>query len=172
MKHLQREGNLSQAESPVTAGCMIQRQTTALLQTLLSGSVAVWGTGPNANNKGFCHCYHFTLFQIVLETIRDKGCTASSGISPLQDSDMNTFQASECLSFTLFKIYFLIANPKGAHSAGRICQLTVCRLWGLWDKGAEPWALYTGPPLTLQRATATTDDGAALGQSNQIKISL
>lgn len=121
MKHLQQKGNLIQAESPVTAGCAIQGQTTALLQTLLSGSVSVWGTGPNANSTGFCYCHHFTLLQIILETIRDKGCTASSGISPLQDYDVNVFQVSQLYSLMLIK--------RGAHSAGWICQLTVCRQW-------------------------------------------
>lgn len=103
MKHLQQKGNLIQAESPVTAGCAIQGQTTALLQTLLSGSVSVWGTGPNANSRGFCYCYRFTLLQIIVETIRDKGCTASSGISPLQDYDVNVFQVSQLYSLMLIK---------------------------------------------------------------------
>lgn len=41
--------------------------------TTVWNTAAFWGTGPKAESKDFLYSCNYTLFQIILETMEDKG---------------------------------------------------------------------------------------------------
>lgn len=89
--------------------------------TTVLNTAAVWGTGPNEKSKDFCYSCHYTLFQITLNIIRDKGCTTSSTTSPLfrtyDPKHISGVQVSKLYPFTLIRAWGVSCSP------GWVCQL-------------------------------------------------
>lgn len=147
---------------------------SAYPDTTVWNTAVVWGTGPNAKSKDFCYSYCYTLFQIILETVRDKGMHSFKHNYPsVQDYDtkhISGVQVSKLYPFTLISVcggllssWMDLPTP---HSLETV-------VWG--HQGTFGLA-YKSPlgyvQLTLQGAIAATEHGAGLGQSNQSKISL